>query len=426
MPADLFRSMLRLALATLVMVALGHSALAQGWTYRPSVPRSEGLRMARRFPSATPTPNQQPQPQSAAPGARRTPYPAAPTYPNPPGGQPRALCAVDSAFPTGNREPRWSDSQLIPFQEYGPGEYTGPARHRHVDDYRIRVNDTLDFIYRRTRVESSTPYELNVGDQIRVEAALDPAANRNVTILADGTINLYLIGSFRAARMTLPQLESELNDAYRGLLNDPQISVSPISVNTRLDDILATVDSRQGAGGTLRTTQVSADGTVQLAGLGSVPAQGLSKTELQHEINARYAEIVDGLEITVGVSQFAPTSVYVLGEVATPGRYPLQGPTTVMQAIALAGGWNIGGNLRQIVIFRRNEQWRLVATRVDLRGALLGKRPTPADELWIRDSDIVLVPKTPLRRADDAISLLFTQGIYGVVPNQGIAWTSQL
>jgi polysaccharide export outer membrane protein len=87
-----------------------------------------------------------------------------------------------------------------------------------------------------------------------------------------------------------------------------------------------------------------------------------------------------------------------------------------MQALSLAGGWNNGGNLREIVIFRRTDDWQLMATKLDLRGALIGKRPAPADEIWIRDSDIVLVPKSPVLLMDDFIDLVFTRGIYGVVP----------
>ena len=115
--------------------------------------------------------------------------------------------------------------------------------------------------------------------------------------------------------------------------------------------------------------------------------------------------------------------VYVVGEVKSPGRFTLEAPTTAMQAIALAGGWNNGGNLRQIVVFRRTEDWRLIATKLDLRGALLGERPCPADEVWLRDSDIVVVPKSSILRADDFIELVFTRGIYGVLPMQGISLT---
>ena len=117
----------------------------------------------------------------------------------------------------------------------------------------------------------------------------------------------------------------------------------------------------------------------------------------------------------------APRFVYVVGEVQTPGRYEMVGPTTVMQAIALGGGWNVGGNLREVVVFRRAEDWRLIATRVDIQGALYARRPCPADEIWLRDSDIVVVPKSFLLLADDFIDMVFTRGIYGVMPFQGIS-----
>jgi len=40
----------------------------------------------------------------------------------------------------------------------------------------------------------------------------------------------------------------------------------------------------------------------------------------------------------------------------------------------------------------------------------MGNRPTPADEIFLRDSDIVLVPKRPIQRIDDPINHVFTQG----------------
>jgi polysaccharide export outer membrane protein len=61
-----------------------------------------------------------------------------------------------------------------------------------------------------------------------------------------------------------------------------------------------------------------------------------------------------------------------------------------------------------------------MATMLDLRGALYGHRPCPADEIWLNDSDIVVVPKSPILVADDIINLVFTRGIYGVVPFQGV------
>jgi polysaccharide export outer membrane protein len=76
--------------------------------------------------------------------------------------------------------------------------------------------------------------------------------------------------------------------------------------------------------------------------------------------------------------------------------------------------------LRQVVVFRRGDDWRLMATKIDIHGALYGKRPCPADEIWLNDSDIIVVPKHPVQVADDWIDLVFTRGLYGVVPFQGI------
>ena len=51
-----------------------------------------------------------------------------------------------------------------------------------------------------------------------------------------------------------------------------------------------------------------------------------------------------------------------------------------------------------------------------MRPALYNSRSLQADDIWLRDSDIVIVPKCPLQVIDDYINLIFTKGVYGVVP----------
>src|SRR5215813_12534536 len=88
-----------------------------------------------------------------------------------------------------------------------------------------------------------------------------------------------------------------------------------------------------------------------------------------------------------------------------------------MQAVSLAGSWNNGANLRQIAIFRRGDDWRLMATLVNMQGTMLfNKQPCPKGEIWIDDSDIVMVAKAPILIADDIINLYFTKGLYSVLP----------
>jgi polysaccharide export outer membrane protein len=330
---------------------------------------------------------------------------------------------------------------MIPWQEFAQGEYVGHARTPHVPEYRLREGDQLAVFYRRTREELSRPYELEVGDRILVESltagggpsptrvrgtaateAADNNISRELVIQPDGTITLPLLGQVRATRRTVPSLRDELEEAYKEYYRIPSITVTPIQVNTKLEDLLNTVDSRAGTRGGLQLlVVVTPAGAIQLPAVGGVNVQGLTPEEAKREIDARYDATVPGVQVTIDLAQRAPRFIYVVGEVGQPGRFELTGPTTAMQAIALAGGWQIGSNLRQIVVFRRGDDWRLMATMIDLRGALYGRRPVPADDIWLNDSDIVLVTKTPIQQADELIEQLFTRGLYSVVP-QEVIW----
>ena len=59
-----------------------------------------------------------------------------------------------------------------------------------------------------------------------------------------------------------------------------------------------------------------------------------------------------------------------------------------------------------------------MATMIDLQGAFRGKQPCPKGEIWLSDSDVIIVPKGRILETDDFINLLFTRGLYGVFPVQ--------
>ncbi len=81
---------------------------------------------------------------------------------------PCPICAVDCS--TCNCRLGWESARMIAWQAYAQGEYVGHFRLPHVNEYRLRVDDELDLIYRLTREETATPYKLNVGDEIQVES----------------------------------------------------------------------------------------------------------------------------------------------------------------------------------------------------------------------------------------------------------------
>lgn len=321
-------------------------------------------------------------------------------------------------------EPRWNAMRPIPWQAFGPGEYVGPFRTPHVNEYRLRPNDQMQIIFRESRERSNTAYRLNVGDEVKVESVSDKELDRTVTIQPDGTITLRLLNQVPAASRTVEELRVDVEQRYRKFYNDPAITVTPLKDNTQLKDLLSAIRVNFGTLAQGQLVTVTPDGTIQLVGLGSVYVQGLTLDEAKREIDERYRSLVgDGLDATPVLIQRAARYVFVLGEVRSPGQFVLQGPTTISQAIALAGGWNVGANLRQIVVFRRNDEWRLMATRIDLSGSLFGERPCPSDEIFLRDSDVLLLPKSPLLRTDDWINLVFTRGLYSALPGLSSAYS---
>ena len=232
---------------------------------------------------------------------------------------PCAIPAVDGSHCDCSRWGGWEKARIIAWQCYAQGEYVGHARTAHVPEYRLRVDDQLDLIYRLTREETSKPYRLNVGDEIRVESFTDPDLNRDLILQPDGTITLRLLGQVRATGLTVPQLREELDRQYAKYYKVPAITVTPLRVNTKLDDLLDTVDRRYGVGGQSQFVRVTPEGTIALPMLGSVPAQGLTLPELQQELNERYRQDIEGIEVIPVLAQRAPRFVYVLGEVARPG-----------------------------------------------------------------------------------------------------------
>jgi polysaccharide export outer membrane protein len=311
--------------------------------------------------------------------------------------------------------PDWSNLGSTQLNQFGPGEYVIRARQSHVGEYRLRVDDEIDFVYTIFRRYTGRPYVMQIGDEVKIESLTNKDLDQTLLVQPDGTITLRGVGQLIVARKTVEQIRGEIEQVYLKTYKVPAITVSPTKVNTRLEDIRLSVYSTVGNGQTKRS-KVTPEGTVALPVIGSICAQGLTLDELKREVEERYKREVDGLEITPILANRAPRVVYVAGEIARPNQYVLSGPTTVMQAITLAGGWNTGANIKEVVVMRRTDDWQLVATVLDLRQALLGKQPCPSGEIWVADNDLIIIPKSKLLLADNFVDMTFTRLIYKVFP----------
>jgi polysaccharide export outer membrane protein len=100
--------------------------------------------------------------------------------------------------------------------------------------------------------------------------------------------------------------------------------------------------------------QVRPDGRITLPLIGDLAAAGQTPMQLQRQVTDLLKAYVANPVVTVMVTDVADRVVYVLGEVAQPGAVPLKGPMTVLQALAVAGGFKDFANPRNIRILRHN------------------------------------------------------------------------
>jgi polysaccharide biosynthesis/export protein len=103
-----------------------------------------------------------------------------------------------------------------------------------------------------------------------------------------------------------------------------------------------------------QSLQIRPDGKITLPLIGDAVAAGLTPTQLRDALTTSLKEYVTNPVVTVIVVESTPQSVYVMGEVRTSGPIALKGPLSIMQAIALAGGFSEFANKKDIRIQRQS------------------------------------------------------------------------
>ena len=97
---------------------------------------------------------------------------------------------------------------------------------------------------------------------------------------------------------------------------------------------------------------VRPDGMITLPLVGDIRAAGLTPELLKDQIEKAASRLITEPSVTVAVKEINSRKVFITGEVTKPGPYPLSGPRTVMQLIAVAGGLNEYADKDNIVVLR--------------------------------------------------------------------------
>jgi polysaccharide biosynthesis/export protein len=134
---------------------------------------------------------------------------------------------------------------------------------------------------------------------------------------------------------------------------------------------------------------VRPDGKVSLPLVNDVQAAGLTPEQFRQQLTAATAKFVAEPAVTVIVRAIHSRKVYIMGEVRSPGPYPLPGPTTVLQLIAQAGGLSEFADADDIGVVR-TENGRAVRLKFNYNEVARGRKIE--QNVQLKPGDTVIVP----------------------------------
>jgi polysaccharide export outer membrane protein len=154
-----------------------------------------------------------------------------------------------------------------------------------------------------------------------------------------------------------------------------------------------------------QTVRVSEDGSITLSLLGKVEVAGLTAQELEKKLATLLdQQFTKGAHVTVFIKEYQKVSV--IGAVGRPGQYELVGPTTLLHAIAQAGGLT-GQAMNELFVYRQGNDGKPEMIVIRLDDLTIGGN---------QDLNILLQPKDVVTVPIDQTLNVF---VYGEVKSPG-------
>lgn len=238
-------------------------------------------------------------------------------------------------------------------------------------------------------------YVLGPGDVVEISVFGYADLTRLTVILPEGTIMLPLVGTVRAAGLTVDELARALTRAYARYVKNPQVTVTIREFRRVLVSVLGLV-ARPGSyplppGARLLDAISAAGGLTEAADLGDVQILRPGQAPLSVDVARALAGHPDANPILFGgdtiiVKEDLVNIVTVAGEVEKPGRYRLRGELRVMDVLALAGGLTVRASLSGARLIRRGVSEPLNLERLLLRQDMTLNTP-------VQPGDTILIPQ---------------------------------
>jgi polysaccharide export outer membrane protein len=135
-----------------------------------------------------------------------------------------------------------------------------------------------------------------------------------------------------------------------------------------------------------RDVTVRFDGMITIPLLGDVPAAGRTPGAVAEALTSGLQRFIQTPRVTVGIAQAMSARFYVVGQVGRSGEFPLSGRTTVLQALALAGGFRDFAKTDDIVLVRQDQ------TVVPVNYKRIADGKDTSQNVVLRPGDTLVVP----------------------------------
>lgn len=139
-----------------------------------------------------------------------------------------------------------------------------------------------------------------------------------------------------------------------------------------------------------RSVPVRSDGKISLPLAGEVQAAGLTPLNLEKDIASKLQSYISEPEVTVIVQQINSQKFNILGMVSRPGSYSLTSSSTVLDAIALAGGFRDFAKQKSIYVLRQNPNGAESRLTFNYKDVIKGKNT--AQNVRLQPDDTIVVP----------------------------------
>ncbi len=146
-----------------------------------------------------------------------------------------------------------------------------------------------------------------------------------------------------------------------------------------------------------KKVRIPPDGISTFPLIGEIQTKGTSIHQLRKKIKESLSVYLVDPQVSLEISSYKGQKIFILGEVNNPGVYQIDTPTTIIEAIAKAGGYTLDGKYSSVVLVRGGPE------KPDLKRLDLKKTFTTGDisqNVFLKSGDVVYVPRTFIANVD--------------------------